>query len=59
MNGFTTIRDLGTEGAGYADVDLKKAINAGIIPGPRMFVSTLAINTKGIIQFGNQIILGN
>ncbi len=47
MNGFTTIRDLGTEGAGYADVDLKKAINAGIIPGPRMFVSTLAINTTG------------
>ncbi len=47
MNGFTTIRDLGTEGAGYADVDLKKAINKGIIPGPRMFVSTLAINTTG------------
>ena len=47
MNGFTTIRDLGTEGAGYADVDLKKAINKGLIPGPRMFVSTLAINTTG------------
>jgi imidazolonepropionase-like amidohydrolase len=47
QNGFTTIRDLGTEGAGYADVDLKKAINKGIIPGPRMFVSTLAINTTG------------
>ena len=47
MNGFTTIRDLGTEGAGYADADLKKAINKGIIPGPRMFVSTLAINTTG------------
>jgi len=47
QNGFTTIRDLGTEGAGYADVDLKKAINRGIIPGPRMFVSTLAINTTG------------
>jgi imidazolonepropionase-like amidohydrolase len=47
MNGFTTIRDLGTEGAGYADVDLKKAINDDIIPGPRMFVSTLAINTTG------------
>ncbi|HEY6978806.1 MAG TPA: amidohydrolase family protein [Chitinophagaceae bacterium] len=47
MNGFTTIRDLGTEGAGYADVDLKKAISNGIIPGPRMFVSTLAINTTG------------
>ncbi len=47
MNGFTTIRDLGTEGAGYADVDLKKAITKGLIPGPRMFVSTLAINTTG------------
>jgi imidazolonepropionase-like amidohydrolase len=47
MNGFTTIRDLGTEGAGYADVDIKKAINKNIIPGPRMFVSTLAINTTG------------
>lgn len=47
MNGFTTIRDLGTEGAGNADVDLKKAINAGVIPGPRMFVATLAINTTG------------
>ncbi|HEX2684258.1 MAG TPA: amidohydrolase family protein [Ferruginibacter sp.] len=47
LNGFTTIRDLGTEGAGYADVDLKKAINKGVIPGPRMFVSTLAINTTG------------
>ncbi len=47
MNGFTTIRDLGTEGAGYADVDVKKAISKGVIPGPRMFVSTLAINTTG------------
>jgi imidazolonepropionase-like amidohydrolase len=47
MNGFTTIRDLGTEGAGFADVDLKKAINNNIIPGPRIFVSTLAINTTG------------
>lgn len=47
MNGFTTIRDLGTEGAGFADVDLKKAINNNLIPGPRMFVSTLAINTTG------------
>jgi imidazolonepropionase-like amidohydrolase len=47
QNGFTTIRDLGTEGAGYADVDLKKAINNGVMKGPRMFVSTLAINTTG------------
>ncbi len=47
MNGFTTIRDLGTEGAGFADVDIKKAIKRGITIGPRMFVSTLAINTTG------------
>ena len=47
MNGFTTLRDLGTEGAGYADVDVKKAINKGVINGPRMFVSTLAMNTTG------------
>lgn len=47
QNGFTTIRDLGTEGAGFADVDLKKAINKGEMVGPRMFVSTLAINTTG------------
>ena len=47
MNGFTTIRDLGTEGAGYADVDLKKAIRNNEMIGPRMFVSTLAINTTG------------
>ena len=43
MAGFTTIRDLGTEGAGYADVELKQAVNQGIIPGPRMLVSTRAI----------------
>lgn len=47
LNGFTTIRDLGTEGAGFTDVDLKKAVNKGIISGPRMWVSTLAINTTG------------
>ena len=47
MNGFTTIRDLGTEGAGFADVDVKKAINKGVVSGPRMFVSTLAMNTTG------------
>lgn len=43
MAGFTTVRDLGTEGAGYADVGLKMAINQDIIPGPRMFVVTRAI----------------
>jgi len=47
VNGFTTIRDLGTEGAGFADVDIKKAINKGIITGPRMQVATLAMNTTG------------
>src|SRR5204863_6243835 len=45
--GFTTIRDLGTEGAGYADVELKQAINQGIVPGPRMLVSTRAIVATG------------
>jgi imidazolonepropionase-like amidohydrolase len=45
--GFTTIRDLGTEGAGYADVGLKQAVNQGIIPGPRMIVVTKAIVATG------------
>jgi imidazolonepropionase-like amidohydrolase len=47
MAGFTTVRDLGTEGAGYADVGLKKAIEQGIIPGPRMLVATRAIVATG------------
>lgn len=46
-SGFTTIRDLGTEGAGYADVGLKQAVNQGIIPGPRMLVTTRAIVATG------------
>lgn len=45
--GFTTIRDLGTEGAGYADVGLKQAVQQGIIPGPRMVVVTRAIVATG------------
>jgi imidazolonepropionase-like amidohydrolase len=45
--GFTTIRDLGTEGAGYADVGLKQAVEQGIIPGPRMRVVTRAIVATG------------
>ena len=45
--GFTTIRDLETEGAGYADVDIKKAINNGIIPGPRMQVAGRAMDVTG------------
>ncbi|MGH9917012.1 MAG: amidohydrolase family protein [Pyrinomonadaceae bacterium] len=48
MNGFTTIRDLETEGAMYADTDLKKAIERRIIPGPRMFVSTRAFSATGM-----------
>jgi imidazolonepropionase-like amidohydrolase len=47
MAGFTLIRDLGTEGAGYADVELKQAVEEGIIPGPRMLVSTRAIVATG------------
>jgi imidazolonepropionase-like amidohydrolase len=47
LAGFTTIRDLGTEGAGYADVELKQAVNQGIIPGPRMLASTRAIVATG------------
>jgi imidazolonepropionase-like amidohydrolase len=47
MAGFTTIRDLGTEGAGYADVELKQAVEQGIIPGPRMLVTTRAIVATG------------
>ena len=45
--GFTTVRDLGTEGAGYADVGLKQAVEQGIIPGPRMIVVTRAIVASG------------
>jgi imidazolonepropionase-like amidohydrolase len=47
MAGFTTVRDLGTEGAMYDDVGLKKAIEKGVIPGPRMIVATRAIVAKG------------
>ena len=47
LAGFTTIRDLGTEGAGYADVGLKQAVQQGIIPGPRMIVATRAIVATG------------
>ena len=47
MAGFTTVRDLGTEGAGYADVELKQAVMQGIIPGPRMLVTTRAIVATG------------
>jgi imidazolonepropionase-like amidohydrolase len=47
QSGFTTIRDLGTEGAGYADVGIKQAVAQGIVPGPRMLVVTRAIVATG------------
>ena len=47
MSGFTTLRDLGTEGAGDADVGLKRAIDEGIVAGPRLFVATRAIVATG------------
>src|SRR5450755_2434765 len=47
MAGFTTVRDLGTEGAAYADVDLKQAVQQGIVPGPRVLASTRAIVATG------------
>lgn len=47
LAGFTTVRDLGTEGALFDDVGLKKAIEKGVIPGPRMIVATRAIVAKG------------
>ena len=47
MAGFTTVRDLGTEGAAYADVELKQAVNQGIVPGPRILASTRAIVATG------------
>src|SRR5438105_5191033 len=46
-HGFTTLRDVETEGAMYTDVDVKRAINNGVIPGPRLFVSTRALSVTG------------
>jgi imidazolonepropionase-like amidohydrolase len=51
--GFTTIRDLETEGAMYADVDLQRGINAGIVPGPRMFVATRSFAPTGMYPIRN------
>jgi imidazolonepropionase-like amidohydrolase len=48
MNGFTTLRDLETEGAMYADVDLKRAFARGVLPGPRLFVATRAFSATGM-----------
>ncbi len=47
LSGFTTLRDLGTEGAGDADVGLKSAIEKGVIPGPRLLVATRALVATG------------
>ncbi|CAL1692032.1 putative protein [Brevundimonas subvibrioides] len=47
LAGFTTVRDLGTEGAGYADAGLRRAINEGIVPGPRMLIASRAIVATG------------
>ena len=47
MAGFTTLRDLGTEGADYADVGIKRAIKDGVVPGPRLYVATRAIVATG------------
>ncbi|HVH09929.1 MAG TPA: amidohydrolase family protein [Gemmatimonadales bacterium] len=47
-HGFTTIRDLETEGAMYADVDVKRAVERGVIPGPRIFASTRAMAPTGM-----------
>ncbi len=55
MHGFTTLRDMETEGAMYADVDLKKAIVRGVIDGPRLFVSTRSINTTGHYPLPNSL----
>ncbi len=67
--GFTSIRDMETEGAGYGDVGIKQAINEGLIPGPRMWVSTMSISSTGgyplegyapeiIVPKGSQLIDG-
>ncbi|MGH8183155.1 MAG: amidohydrolase family protein [Rhodanobacteraceae bacterium] len=60
--GFTALRDLGTEGAGYADVDVQHAINDGLIPGPHLFVATRATVAKdcygpGPMGFRDDIVL--
>jgi imidazolonepropionase-like amidohydrolase len=46
-HGFTTLRDIGNEGSGFADVDLKKAVAGGVIEGPRLFVATKALAPTG------------
>lgn len=55
LAGFTTLRDLGTEGAGYEDVGLKQAIEKGVIPGPRLIIATRAIVATGSYGVKNEI----
>lgn len=59
MNGFTLLRDLGAEGAGQADVSLRDAIGAGIVPGPRLLVASLAIVATGSYAPGPRGYAGN
>ena len=51
-HGFTTLRDVGNEGAGFADVDLRRAVAAGIVVGPRLFVATKALAPTGAYGLG-------
>jgi imidazolonepropionase-like amidohydrolase len=52
LNGFTTLRDIGNEGTMYADVDVKRAIASGVVPGPRLFVATRAFAPTGMYPPG-------
>lgn len=54
MMGFTTLRDLGSEGAGYADLSVRRAVREGLVPGPRLQVATLAIAADGSYGPGPQ-----
>ena len=48
LAGFTTIRDMGTQGAGYEDIGLDISIEKGVIPGPRMLAATRALSASGV-----------
>ncbi len=52
QHGFTTLRDIGNEGSGFADVDVKKAVSKGLVPGPRLFVATKALAPTGAYGLG-------
>ena len=57
--GFTSMRDVETEGAMYSDVDVRDAINRGLIPGPRLQVATRAISTTGGYPLGGLLAGGS